>query len=258
MTAFRAALAFFTRLPVHSASANFSGMLAWLPVIGLILGLLLTLFAALSAFFFPKLLCGPLICLAWVAVTGGLHLDGAADCGDGMIFEAPPKRRLEVMQDSRLGTFGALVLFLLLLVKASALTVLCENFLPTWEAFFRLAGAICLATVLSRCMVFVAVFLPSARPEGLGSALSQSLSKRQKLLPLLFALILSVLNGKMGLVSLLVALGVTWFLLSAAKKRLGGVTGDVFGCLVESVECAVLCACCAIENAPPSPVIWTL
>lgn len=104
----RAALGFFTRLPIGSAPLppTFRGVAVWLPVVGLIIGALVSLALGLAAQLLPASLCGVIGCLVWVAVTGGLHLDGVADCGDGLIVEAPPARRLEIMKDSRLGTFG--------------------------------------------------------------------------------------------------------------------------------------------------------
>ena len=112
----RAALGFFTRLPIGSAPLppTFRGVAVWLPMVGLIIGLLVSLALGLAAQILPASLCGVIGCLAWVAVTGGLHLDGVADCGDGLIVEAPPARRLEIMKDSRLGTFGGAALFFIL------------------------------------------------------------------------------------------------------------------------------------------------
>ena len=105
---FRAALGFFTRLPVGSAPLppTFQGVIVWLPAIGLIVGLLAALAVALATLLLPAQLGGVIRCLVWVFITGGLHLDGVADCGDGLLVEAPPERRLEIMKDSRLGTFG--------------------------------------------------------------------------------------------------------------------------------------------------------
>ena len=103
---FRAALGFFTRLPVGSAPLppTFQGVIVWLPAIGLIVGLLAALAVALATLLLPAQLGGVIGCLVWVFITGGLHLDGVADCGDGLLVEAPPERRLEIMKDSRLGT----------------------------------------------------------------------------------------------------------------------------------------------------------
>ena len=192
---FRAALGFFTRLPVGSAPLppTFQGVIVWLPAIGLIVGLLAALAVALATLLLPAQLGGVIGCLVWVFITGGLHLDGVADCGDGLLVEAPPERRLEIMKDSRLGTFGGAALFFVLALKAAALCTLAASFDGSWSGLLTLAGACCMAG---------------------------------------------------GFTALIAALLVAWLLLSAARKRLGGVTGDVFGCLIELTESAVLVACC--------------
>ena len=219
---FRAALGFFTRLPVGSAPLppTFQGVIVWLPAIGLIVGLLAALAVALATLLLPAQLGGVIGCLVWVFITGGLHLDGVADCGDGLLVEAPPERRLEIMKDSRLGTFGGAALFFVLALKAAALCT------------------------LARSMVFPAMHIPSARPGGLGAALHNGVTRRHDMLALGIGLGICALNGGRGFTALIAALLVAWLLLSAAQKRLGGVTGDVFGCLIELTESAVLVACC--------------
>lgn len=242
----RAALGFFTRLPVGSSPLppTFRGVMVWMPVVGLIVGALVGLTAGLAALRLPAPLCGVIGCLVWVVVTGGLHLDGVADCGDGLIGEAPPARRLEIMKDSRLGTFGGASLFFILALKATALSALAASLAPGPSGIAALTGFCCLAATLGRCMVFVAMRRPSARPGGMGEALHDGVTRRHELIALAIGLALSALNGWRGLAALAAALLVAWFLLSAAQKRLGGVTGDVFGCLVELTECAVLLVLC--------------
>ncbi len=87
----RAALAFFTRLPVGALppGTGLYGIMTWLPTVGMIIGLLAAcaLWAAMQLL--PPVLCGLIGCLVWVGITGGLHLDGVADCGDGLLVEAP-------------------------------------------------------------------------------------------------------------------------------------------------------------------------
>ncbi len=242
----RAALGFFTRLPIGSAPLppSFRGVIVWLPVIGLIVGLIVALAVALTTLFLPAPLGGVIGCLVWVFVTGGLHLDGVADCGDGLLVEAPPERRLEIMKDSRLGTFGGTTLFFVLTLKAAALCTLAAAFDGSWSGLLSLAGACCMAGALARSMVFPAMHIPSARPGGLGEALHDGVTKRHDLMALALGLGICALNGGRGLLALVAALCVARLLLSAAKKRLGGVTGDVFGCLIELTESVVLIACC--------------
>ena len=234
----RAALGFFTRLPIGSAPLppTFRGV-----------GALVSLALGLAAQLLPASLCGVIGCLVWVAVTGGLHLDGVADCGDGLIVEAPPARRLEIMKDSRLGTFGGAALFFILALKAAALGALAGTFQADGsgpDAFAPLLLSCCLAGTLARCMVFAAMRVPSARPGGLGEALHEGVTSRHELIALAIGLGICAVNGVRGLYALAIALLAAYLLLSAAKKRLGGVTGDVFGCLVELTECVVLIVCC--------------
>ena len=242
----RAALAFFTRLPVGSAPlpSSFRGIMIWFPVVGLIVGGLAALLTGVAALRLPAPLCGVLGCLAWVLITGGLHLDGVADCGDGLLVEAPPARRLEIMKDSRLGTFGGTALFFVLALKATALGTLVASFDAGWNAFFALAGVCCMAATLARSLAVAAMRLPTARPGGLGAMMNDGITRRGELIALALGLGVYLLNGTRGLVGLIAGLLMAWLLLTAARKRLGGVTGDVFGCLTESVECAVLVACC--------------
>ena len=245
----RAALAFFTRLPVGSAPlpSSFRGIMIWFPVVGLIVGGLAALLTGVAALRLPAPLCGVLGCLAWVLITGGLHLDVVADCGDGLLVEAPPARRLEIMKDSRFGTFGGASLFFILALKAAAIGALAGTFQADGsgpDAFAPLLLSCCLAGTLARCMVFAAMRVPSARPGGLGEALHEGVTSRHELIALAIGLGICAVNGVRGLYALAIALLAAYLLLSTAKKRLGGVTGDVFGCLVELTECAVLIVCC--------------
>ncbi|MFQ9492507.1 MAG: adenosylcobinamide-GDP ribazoletransferase [Bilophila wadsworthia] len=244
----RAALGFFTRLPIGSAPLppTFQGVAVWLPVVGLIIGALVSLALGLAAQLLPASLCGVIGCLVWVAVTGGLHLDGVADCGDGLIVEAPPARRLEIMKDSRLGTFGGAALFFILALKAAALGALAGTFQADGsgpDAFASLLLSCCLAGTLARCMVSRQCAFPRRVRAGSRSP-ARSGTSRHELIALAIGLGICAVNGVRGLYALAIALLAAYLLLSAAKKRLGGVTGDVFGCLVELTECVVLIVCC--------------
>ena len=234
----RAALAFFTRLPVGALppGTGLYGIMTWLPTVGMIIGLLAACALWVAMQLLPPVLCGLIGCLVWVGITGGLHLDGVADCGDGLLVEAPPARRLEIMKDSRLGTFGALALFFVLGGKAAALGVMADTPAPAGASFWALAGMCCMAAVTARSLVFVALLLPCARPGGLGSAMNDGVTARSRLAALLLTLFFCLCTGWRGLAALLTALALTALLLSAVMRRLGGVTGDVFGCLIELTE----------------------
>ena len=133
ITTIRSAFGFLTRLPVGPwpLQNDLNGISAWLPLVGLVVGGLAGGLTWAATLLFPSLVCGVIGCACWVAITGGLHLDGVADCGDGLPVEVPRERRLEIMKDSRLGTFGGTALFFNLAFKGAALAALAAC--GSWE-----------------------------------------------------------------------------------------------------------------------------
>jgi adenosylcobinamide-GDP ribazoletransferase len=202
----------------------------WYPLVGLVIGGLTWLAWRALSLFFPPLVVGGLTLLVWVALTGGLHLDGLADCSDGLFASTTIERRLEIMKDPRLGTFGGTGLLLVLLLKAAALSSLAPSAGP----------GIMLAASLSRWCILPAGLLPLARPGGMGADFSSGLRRGAifvaTLLPLGLAFVLGLQGWWAGLAGLLAAVAV----LGLAKARINGVTGDVFGALVEVTEVVIL------------------
>src|SRR5262249_59280437 len=93
----------------------------WFPVIGLGIGVILTATDRTAQVFFPLLLAGLITVTVWKLLTGGVHVDGLADCLDGL-GGRDAEHRLAIMRDSRIGAFGALGLILLLLLEIAAVT----------------------------------------------------------------------------------------------------------------------------------------
>jgi adenosylcobinamide-GDP ribazoletransferase len=206
----------------------------WFPLVGLILGLILTGSYWLMSFVLPDTVTAVLTIALWAWLTGGLHLDGLADCGDGLLVAADRERRLEILQDSRIGAFGAITLVLFLLAKVTAVAALPS---PSFAFVF--------APVLARWFILVAARQPSARPGGMGEAFAASLTPKilaaAAILPFLLLIGGGWQNGRTVLAALLASL-VVFFILRLARSRLGGVTGDVYGLVVEMAELMVLIA----------------
>jgi adenosylcobinamide-GDP ribazoletransferase len=181
---------------------------------------------------FPAPVAGILTLVIWVTLTGGLHLDGLADCCDGLLASTTVERRLEIMKDPRLGTFGGIGLVLTLLLKAAALSSLTP----------QSALGILLAASLARWCILPAGLLPLARPSGMGADFKAGFRPwfitASAIVPLGLALFLST----RGLVSLAAGLISAALVLRLAKSRINGVTGDVFGMTVEVVEVVSLLA----------------
>jgi adenosylcobinamide-GDP ribazoletransferase len=238
------ALSFLTILPVPRHTAGLDRRTArWFPLVGLLIGALLAGLSLLLAWLFPSTVAAVLVVAAWATITGGLHLDGLADCGDGLLPPVSRERRLEIMRDPRVGAFGVTVLLLVLLLKAAALAAL-----PTmWPALLA-------APLWARWLILIAMRRPSARPEGMGAAQQLRLSAAQlallALLPVAATAVAGMWHWQLwpGTAATIVA---TMGLLRFAEQRLGGVTGDVFGAVVEVSEAVFLCmACIGIWNVP--------
>lgn len=224
-----------TTLPVRAPAdwqPGDSGRAAgWYPFVGLVVGALVALAYTLLHLFLPTLVTAALTLTLWVILTGGLHLDGLADCCDGLLHSSTPEKRLEIMKDSRMGAFAGIGLTVTLLLKVSALASL-----PT----DRVVPVILLAASLGRWFITLAGFQPLARPGGMGADFSSGLQRSALVWGGLIPLALAIYLGIQGIIALLVtSLGI-WFIWRFARARIGGVTGDVFGMVVEIAEILTL------------------
>jgi adenosylcobinamide-GDP ribazoletransferase len=231
----RIAFSLLTTLPIRAPAdwqPGDSGRAAgWYPFVGLALGLLVAAAHALAAWAFPPLVAAALALALWVALTGGLHLDGLSDCCDGLLHTSSPEKRLEIMKDPHLGAFAAIGLGLALLLKWAALA----SHPPE-----RAALAILLAASLGRWVILLAGLQPLANKTGMGADFAAGLRKPALVWGALIPLGLVALLGVRGFLSAALALLAALGLLRFARSRIGGVTGDVFGLLVEAVEIVTL------------------
>ncbi len=224
------ALGFLTRIPaplVLPRGRELGRSMAWFPVVGVLLALPLVGLGDLTGALLSPALCAALVIAALAALTGGLHLDGVADCFDALGVWGAPVRRLEVMKDPRVGALGAVGLVLVILLKTLALA----------EAGPGLATVLVPALAVSRWIaVLLAVAFPYARREGTGQPLSSQVGTRELLLGGLVVISALLWAGPAALIAAAAAL--IGALLLAAKMRavLGGLTGDVYGAAVEVAE----------------------
>lgn len=231
----RLAFSFLTIIPVpvdENVDLHDLGRAAgWYPLVGALIGGAVALLKWGAEAFVPPFAAAVLAAGGWALLTGGLHLDGLADCCDGMLAAATPERRLEIMKDPRLGTFGGAGLVLQLLLKVALLSTL---------SGVSLVLAVPLAAALGRWSVLLAARQQQARSEGLGAAFAAGLHWQTCLAAVLVPLALTLAAGFRGLAAIVAVhlLGLGIFAL--ARRRLGGVTGDVMGMLIELSETVVL------------------
>lgn len=230
------AIALLTRLPVK-AEFDRSAPAVWAyPLAGLFVAALSGVIVTLSLWLG---LAAPFAAGLWIVsttlMTGAMHEDGLADCADGFWGGWEPARRLEIMKDSQIGTYGVLALILSIGLRWLAIWMLIED--GTWF------WALLTVEALSRSfMPFVMHALPHARDGGLSRSQGRPSLSAAGLGLGLSCVIGFILVGwvtlKLVILGGLVALGVGWL----ARQKIEGQTGDVLGATQQLVGIALLLA----------------
>jgi adenosylcobinamide-GDP ribazoletransferase len=229
-----AAFMLLTRLPVGWLARTDPppGANVWAyPIVGAVVGAVgAAVFWIADAAGLPPVLAGIFAVGTLILVTGALHEDGLADTADGFGGGRERFRKLEIMRDSRIGSFGALALMISLALRVAALAALREP------------GAVAVALVVSGAlgrgaMVGVLLLLRPARPDGLAAALG-TVPRRAAGIGLAvaasFALAAPGALPAAGLATVVMAI--------LARRQIGGYTGDVLGATEQAAECAILTA----------------
>lgn len=231
-----AALGLLTRLPLGRwpmpADAAGFARAAWAyPLVGALAGGVAGgAQALLVAFGLPPALAAPWSLAVLLLLTGALHEDGLADMADGFGGGRDRARKLAIMRDSRIGSFGALALLLSLFLRGAALALL-----PSPLLMMAAAGA------LSRAALLVPLgLLPPARADGLAAGLGRAGVAPGLAVGAALAFLLLPPGGAFSalLAAVLAGLGVALL----ARRQVGGHTGDVLGGCAVLAECAVLTA----------------
>ena len=229
------AVQFLTRIPlninINVSDQRLGVSVLFYPLVGLLIGSILLLLTHLL----PEqsvAINAAIILTTWVLLTGGLHLDGLADCSDAWAGGLGDKERsLKIMQDPAAGPIAVIILLLILLLKWSALQSLL--FVDPELSFLLLAP------FLGRLSILILMLsTPYVRENGLGSAMQKHLPKSTAKLIVYTSLLLCFwLSDFYTVVSALIL--IAW-IRHLAMQRIQGVTGDVYGASVELVETAVL------------------
>jgi adenosylcobinamide-GDP ribazoletransferase len=256
-----AAISLFTALPIPArAHPQVDEQLAaralrWLPVIGVLVGLPASVaLAATTARLVDTAgaLLGATVAVAVLAVvTRAFHLDGLADTVDGLGGAATKERALAVMRQPDIGAFGVVALVLVLGLKVAGLAAIAVDH-PALAAY-----TLVLSEVTGRSGVVLAAGpgVPSARSEGFGALVAGTASRAARWLAVAFPVALAVLPAAWTFASVLsawdvvrlvagvlVGLGVAVVWRRHVVRRIGGVTGDVFGSIVELGSVATVLA----------------
>ncbi len=231
------ALMFLTRLPVarlaYPDAQSLGHSARYFPIVGLTVGAIGAGIFALGALYLTPFLAAMLTVLGLVVVTGAFHEDGLADTADGLGGGLTIERKLEIMKDSRIGSYGAIALVISLLLRVGALVPL-----DAYQAFVALVVAHTLARTSS---LWLMLFLPYVR-SGSNKPMADAMSWREGAIGTGFALaICAALAFSPGtIIAFLAAVFTTLLVGWYFKSQLGGITGDTLGAGNQAVEVVVL------------------
>ena len=240
------ATAMLTRVPMpHSDGAMTAGLARAqraFPLVGAVIGLMVGLAdRALLALGLPPLAASALALGAGAALTGALHEDGLADVGDGFGGGRDRAAKLSIMRDSRLGTYGALVLLVGFSARWSALASL--------PAVAIIPGLVVAHTLGRAVIPVLASIMPFARDDGLGKSAGRP-EKASAITAVAIGMVVAVVCLPMptALLAIAATVAATAALALLAWRQIGGVTGDVFGAAEQVAEAAVLLTLAALMS----------
>ncbi len=244
------AVQFLTRIPVPSFDRFEPSWLdraaKYFPLVGALVGLIAGLALLAASAILPQPVPIVVALAAGIAITGAFHEDGLADTADGLGGGLTRERRLEIMKDSRIGTYGAVALMIALALKASALIAV-DPYSAAMILIAAHAGGR-LATVLAIWALPYAGDAEAAKVKPLATGLTRPELATAAVLGLIPGLI--VLSPATLLSSWAVALLAAAVLAAVSKRLIGGYTGDVLGAMEQVFETAFMVAAVAIISGP--------
>ncbi|SEL10426.1 cobalamin-5'-phosphate synthase [Roseovarius azorensis] len=231
------ALGLLSRLPMPVRDTARGARAAWAyPLAGVLIGSLAAL-GGLGALWLglPAPVAALVALSLMIALSGALHEDALADTTDGLCGGWTPERRLEIMKDSHIGSYGVIALCLSLGARWSALWMLYQVSPAT------ATSALIVSATLSRAMMpLLMTALPHARTTGLSHNVGRAPGSTAAL-GLAIALVMTLLLlGGAGMSAIAVAALTTLALALIARARIGGQTGDILGATQQLAEIAIL------------------
>ncbi|MGE0086839.1 MAG: adenosylcobinamide-GDP ribazoletransferase [Desulfococcaceae bacterium] len=226
------AIQFITILPVGKPGTfDPAGMIPCFPIVGLMIGLLLSLFDMAVCHLWSRSAAAvqDVIFLVWI--TGAFHLDGLGDTADGLYGCRSREKALEIMKDSRIGSMALVTVVCALSVKWAGISDLTH---------FRTMFLILIPAYARGAMLFGFRFLEYGRPEGgTGHAFFQKKIEWKAFRWLAIPFFLSLFCGWRGLMLNIVFFCIVALLVLFYRKRMGCITGDMLGAMTEITESAL-------------------
>ena len=253
MHSFLIGLQFLTRIRLVNqtewTAEDFGRSTRFFPLVGLVLGICYASAAWLLVYtkglFGMQALPTALLLILPLVLTGGLHADGFMDTADGVFSGRERERKLEIMKDSRVGSFGVVSFVLLMFVQFSLLF----DMHP-----LLLVPALFVMPIIGRLAMVLAVScFPYARKDGVGKTFADMGDRRTVVIAALTTTALVLPWGTLAAAALVLGTAFALLFCSAMTKILGGVTGDVYGAATVLTETVVLAV---FSLASTHPNVW--
>lgn len=226
---------FLTRIPIpielDVKEEDFLEGIIYFPLIGLIIGMFIAAFYFIGYELGGIFLGSIMAVVSEVFITGGLHLDGLGDTFDGIYSNRSKEKILEIMKDSRLGTNGALAIFLTLILKF--------GFLYSINGKMIYPVLLLMPVYSKLCVVYGARFSHYARKSGMGNLLIGKVNNKHLTIGIFITFILSFIHI-WSLPFILIGYIFTIYYIKHITKKIGGMTGDTLGALCELSEMVYL------------------
>lgn len=229
------AIQFITAIPLgRKAVFEPRAMIPLFPVVGLILGGVVAVFDFVALHFWPVYVVAILDVVLLVVLTGALHLDGLGDTADGLYGRRPRDEALKIMKDSRIGVMGLVAIVCVLAVKWAGLSSLGAH---------RTLLIIIIPAFARASMIFGMYFLKYGRPGGgTGYAFFEKPLDKKAFAYMALPIMLCVFAGLRAIGLLLSFVLITGGMIYFYQKRMGCITGDMLGAMVEITEAGLLIA----------------
>lgn len=234
----KVSLQFLTIIPLGKKEISpeeLGRTIPYFPLAGLVIGVFASLvYTVFLSPFFPRDVCDILILLLLVFLTGGLHLDGLSDMLDGLGSGKDRESSLRIMKDSRIGAFGTIGLIFAVLMKYIFLNNIDTSFL---------VSMLILMPVYGRWSILILGYRSqyAGQERGLGTVFVEKTDRDACIKGSVIALLASlIVSGLRGLVILGLVFALVFLLKRYFEKRLGGVTGDIYGAVIELSEITAL------------------
>ena len=221
-------ISFFTRIPVGRKiefnEENFIKSLNLYTLVGVVIGFILCVFYIVFNNIYISFIKGLILTIMYIIITGGIHMDGAADTADGIFSGRTGDRVFEIMSDSHIGTFGVITLILIILSQFVLFSYLSIEF-------------VFMMPVVGRASTIAACWNKkyAKKTKGMGTAFVENINNRVLMINLLILFVFSMLSYYRTTIftACFAAVCASYFISTVIEDKIGGMTGDTCGFITE-------------------------